>query len=102
MVAAAIDRPGTEAAGSGIEASLLKIRGSEIQQTLTELIMECAGPYAVPFTVRAMDPDSQADTANGELLNALAPHYPDWRKISIYGGSNEVQKNIIAKLTLGL
>lgn len=88
--------------GKGIEASLLKIRGSEIQQTLTELIMECAGPYAVPFTAEAMDADSQADTANGELLNALAPHYLDWRKISIYGGSNEVQKNIIAKLTLGL
>ncbi|MCM2459372.1 pimeloyl-CoA dehydrogenase large subunit [Pseudomonas sp. CG7] len=88
--------------GKGIEASLLKIRGSEIQQTLTELIMECAGPYAVPFTGEALDADSQVDTANGELLNALAPHYLDWRKISIYGGSNEVQKNIIAKLTLGL
>lgn len=86
----------------GIEASLLKVRGSEIQQTLTELIMECAGPYAVPFTSEAMEADAQVDTANGELLNALAAHYLDWRKISIYGGSNEVQKNIIAKLTLGL
>ncbi|UXJ50208.1 acyl-CoA dehydrogenase family protein [Pseudomonas citronellolis] len=88
--------------GSGIEASLLKIRGSEIQQRLTELIMECAGPYAVPFVAEALEPDSDVDTANGELLNALASHYLDWRKISIYGGSNEVQKNIIAKLTLGL
>jgi alkylation response protein AidB-like acyl-CoA dehydrogenase len=87
---------------SGVEASLLKIRGSEIQQRLTELIMECAGPYAVPFVPAALDGDEEADTANGQLLNALAPHYLDWRKISIYGGSNEVQKNIIGKATLGL
>jgi alkylation response protein AidB-like acyl-CoA dehydrogenase len=88
--------------GSGIEASLLKIRGSEIQQRLTELIMECAGPYAVPFVPAALDGNDEVDTANGQLLNALAPHYLDWRKISIYGGSNEVQKNIIGKATLGL
>ncbi|MCY1562128.1 pimeloyl-CoA dehydrogenase, large subunit [compost metagenome] len=50
----------------------------------------------------ALECDTGVDTANGQLLNALAPHYLDWRKISIYGGANEVQKNIIAKLTLGL
>ncbi|MDQ0124866.1 alkylation response protein AidB-like acyl-CoA dehydrogenase [Pseudomonas lini] len=96
-----IDQEG-KGQGKGIEASLLKIRGSEIQQRLTELIMECAGPYAVPFVPEALEGDADIDTANGRLLNALAPHYLDWRKISIYGGSNEVQKNIIAKLTLGL
>jgi alkylation response protein AidB-like acyl-CoA dehydrogenase len=70
----------------GPEASVLKIRGSEIQQELTELIMACAGPYAVPFVRQALEPDwsEGADaTAHGELLNALAPHYLDWRKISI-------------------
>ena len=89
----------------GPEASVLKIRGSEIQQELTELIMACAGPYAVPFVPQALEPDwsEGADaTAHGELLNALAPHYLDWRKISIYGGSTEIQKNIIAKLALGI
>lgn len=96
-----IDQEGKKQ-GSGIEASLLKIRGSEIQQRLTELIMECAGSYAVPFVPEALECDTGVDTANGQLLNALAPHYLDWRKISIYGGANEVQKNIIAKLTLGL
>lgn len=87
---------------SGPNASILKIRGSEIQQELTELLMECAGPYAVPFVSAALDPDFSGETANGELLNALAPHYLDWRKISIYGGATEVQKNIIAKMTLGV
>ncbi|MNH37781.1 hypothetical protein D3C79_987310 [compost metagenome] len=96
-----IDQEG-KGQGKGIEASLLKIRGSEIQQRLTELIMECAGPYAVPFVPQALEGDTQVDTANGQLLNALASHYLDWRKISIYGGSTEVQKNIIGKLTLGL
>ncbi|RKT14168.1 hypothetical protein B0G69_7400 [Paraburkholderia sp. RAU2J] len=86
----------------GPEASVLKIRGSEIQQELTELIMECAGPYAVPFVADALDGEWSGETANGELLNALAAHYLDWRKISIYGGSTEVQKNIIAKLALGI
>lgn len=96
-----IDQEG-KGQGKGIEASLLKIRGSEIQQRLTELIMECAGPYAVPFVPEALEGDAEVDTANGQLLNALASHYLDWRKISIYGGSTEVQKNIIGKLTLGL
>ncbi|OAI94792.1 acyl-CoA dehydrogenase family protein [Pseudomonas putida] len=96
-----IDQEG-KGQGSGFEASLLKIRGSEIQQRLTELIMECAGPYAVPFAAGALEGDAGVDSANGELLNALAPHYLDWRKISIYGGANEVQKNIIAKQALGL
>ncbi len=86
----------------GPEASVLKIRGSEIQQQLTELIMECAGPYAVPFVSEALEADWQGETANGELLNSLAAHYLDWRKISIYGGSTEVQKNIIAKQALGI
>jgi alkylation response protein AidB-like acyl-CoA dehydrogenase len=89
----------------GPEASVLKIRGSEIQQELTELIMACAGPYAVPFVQQALEPgwtEGADATAHGELLNALAPHYLDWRKISIYGGSTEIQKNIIAKLALGI
>jgi alkylation response protein AidB-like acyl-CoA dehydrogenase len=81
---------------------VLKIRGSEIQQELTELMMECAGPYAVPFVSEALDAHWHGETANGELLNALAAHYLDWRKISIYGGSTEVQKNIIAKQALGI
>jgi len=86
----------------GPEASVLKIRGSEIQQDLTELLMDIAGPYAVPFVPEALEPDSTFDTAGDPLLNPLAGQFLDMRKISIYGGANEIQKNIIAKAILGL
>ena len=65
----------------GAEVSMLKITGTEIQQRLTELMMEAAGPTS--------------DIA-------LAQRYCNFRKTSIYAGSNEIQRNIIAKLSLGL
>ena len=86
----------------GAEASVLKIRGSEIQQDLTELLMDIAGPYAVPYEPEALEPGSALETAGDPLLNPLAGQFLDMRKISIYGGANEIQKNIIAKAILGL
>jgi len=86
----------------GAEASILKIRGSEIQQELAALLMECAGPYALPFVPEALAAGYHGETAGGAHLNALAAQYLDLRKVSIYGGTNEVQKNIIAKSLLGL
>jgi len=85
----------------GVEASMLKIRGSEIQQDLSELLMESAGPYAVPFVAEALDPGFGGATAGGAHLNGVAALYFDLRKVSIYGGTNEVQRNIIAKSILG-
>ena len=85
----------------GIEASMLKIRGSEIQQDLSELLMESAGPYALPFVAAALDAGFVGPTAAGVHLNGVAPQYFDMRKVSIYGGTNEVQKNLIAKSVLG-
>lgn len=76
--------------------SLLKIRGTEIQQSLTELMMQAAGPLAQPF--RPLDGADGFD----ELLAALAPRYCNYRKTSIYAGSNEIQRNIFAKVALGL
>jgi alkylation response protein AidB-like acyl-CoA dehydrogenase len=84
-----------------MEASILKIRGSEIQQDLGELLMECAGPYAVPYLPGALETGYQGDTAGGAHLNGLAAQYLDLRKVSIYGGTNEIQKNIISKSVLG-
>jgi alkylation response protein AidB-like acyl-CoA dehydrogenase len=79
----------------GAEVSMLKIRGTEIQQALTELAMDALGPAARP--VRAIDGgDFDAVAA------AFAPRYCNYRKTSIYAGSNEIQRNIIAKLSLGL
>ena len=77
-------------------ASMLKIKGTEIQQTLTELMMQAAGPLAQPFKPAA------GDDAFDDFTAALAPRYCNYRKTSIYAGSNEIQRNIIAKLTLGL
>ena len=80
----------------GAEVSLLKIRGTEIQQTLTELMMQAAGPFAQPF--KPVEPFEGFD----EITAGLAPRYCNFRKTSIYAGSNEIQRNIIAKLSLGL
>lgn len=85
----------------GVEASILKIRGSEIQQDLAELLMESAGPYAVPFVAEALEPGSARPTAGAMHLSGVAALYFDLRKVSIYGGTNEVQRNIIAKSVMG-
>jgi hypothetical protein len=79
----------------GAEVSLLKIRGTEIQQTLTELLVEVAGPLAQPFkAIDAADID--------RFTSRLLPRYFNYRKTTIYAGSNEIQRNIIAKMSLGL
>jgi alkylation response protein AidB-like acyl-CoA dehydrogenase len=86
----------------GAEASILKIRGSQIQQDLAELLMECAGPYAMPYLPEALESGLDGDTPAGALMNGLAAQYFDLRKVSIYGGTSEIQKGIIAKAMLGL
>jgi alkylation response protein AidB-like acyl-CoA dehydrogenase len=80
----------------GAEVSLLKIRGTEIQQAITELMVQTAGPLAQAF--RPVDGDEGFD----RLTAALLPRYCNLRKATIYAGSNEIQRNIIAKATLGL
>ena len=83
-------------------AGLLKIRGSEIQQRYTELMMLAAGPYALPFIEEAMEAGWQGDFPGGEVGHApLASSYFNMRKTTIYGGSNEVQRNIVAQTVLG-
>lgn len=85
--------------GPGPESSLLKIRGTEIQQRLTELTLEAVGNYAQPYT-RELEGNEFA--IGPDYSRAAAPIYFNWRKASIYGGSNEIQRNIIAKMVLGL
>ncbi len=91
-------------------AGLLKIRGSEIQQRYSELMMLAAGPYSLPLIHEAMEAGWQGDAAagalggfpGGEVANApLASTYFNMRKTTIYGGSNEVQRNIVAQVVLG-
>jgi pimeloyl-CoA dehydrogenase large subunit len=84
-------------------SSILKIKGSEIQQGISELLMEAIGPYALPDQFRHTEDDRWNEPPIGpDYAAPLAPQYFNWRKISIYGGSNEIQKNIIAKAILGL
>jgi alkylation response protein AidB-like acyl-CoA dehydrogenase len=83
-------------------AGLLKIKGSEIQQRYTELMMQAAGPFALPYIFEAMEAGWQGDFPGGTLANApLAANYFNMRKTTIYGGSNEVQRNIVAQTVLG-
>jgi len=88
--------------GPGVESSLLKIRGTEIQQRLTELTMEAVGNYSAPY-FRGFPQDGDNQFPIGpDYAHMAAPTYFNWRKASIYGGSNEIQRNIIAKMVLGL
>ena len=86
-------------------ASLLKIKGSEIQQRISELQMQALGPYAMPNIKEAMElTDHYTFPIKNFPIDSpnLSGNYFNYRKISIYGGSNEIQKNIITKLSLDL
>jgi pimeloyl-CoA dehydrogenase large subunit len=84
-------------------SSILKIKGSEIQQTISELLMEVVGPYALPYQPEYLDDERLNEPPAGpDWAPSLAPSYFNTRKVSIYGGTNEIQKNIIAKAILGL
>ena len=87
--------------GPGPESSLLKIKGTEIQQRLTELALEAAGHYGAPYLPRACRATT-AVRSGPTTPTARADAYFNSRKTSIYGGSNEIQRNIIAKMVLGL
>ncbi len=93
-----------ESAGKapGAEASLLKIRGTEVQQAITELTMEAVGYYANPYVAESFQAGWNEDPIGPAYAGPAAPVYFNWRKSSIYGGSNEIQRNIIAKMVLGL
>jgi alkylation response protein AidB-like acyl-CoA dehydrogenase len=86
----------------GPEASILKIKGTEIQQALSELLLRAAGEYALPLRREATQAGWQPDAG----LGAVGPAYTDTvmaaylnqRKLSIFGGTNEIQKNLIARM----
>jgi alkylation response protein AidB-like acyl-CoA dehydrogenase len=82
-------------------AALLKIRGSEIQQRYSELMMLAAGPYSTPFIEEAMEAGWQGDHVGAAYCAPLAGTYFNMRKTTIYGGSNEVQRNIVSQVVLG-
>lgn len=84
----------------GPESSLLKIKGSELQQMISELFWEAAGYQALPDITTEF---GQNEPPVGDpWMSLAAPIYMNTRKTTIYGGSNEIQKNIISKAVLGL
>ena len=87
--------------GPGPEASILKIKGTEIQQRITELAVEAVGNYALVQAPR-MEVTGNEFVPGPDYSTGTAQDYFNMRKPSIYGGSNEIQHNIIAKMVLGL
>ncbi len=95
----AMDR---ERQAPGPETSLLKLQGSQIQQAISELAMEALGPHAVLHQPQALAPDWHAPVAGPPAGIGVTGRYFNYRKASIYAGSNEIQRNIIARQLLGL
>lgn len=92
----------SEKRAPGPEASILKIKGTEIQQALSELMMYAVGPYALPFERESSEEGDLRRVVGPEYAAPLAAAYCNMRKVTIYGGSNEIQRNIISQMILGL
>ena len=86
----------------GAESSMLKIKGTVIRQELLSLIRRAMGPYAIPFIEAAQYGDYADASVGPEEAATAAANYFNYRKLSIFGGSNEIQRNIISKMILGL
>lgn len=86
----------------GAESSMLKIRGTEIRQEILSLIRRAVGPYALPFIEEAQHEGYADEPVGLKEAATAAANYFNYRKLSIFGGSNEIQKNIISKMILGL
>lgn len=83
-----------------VEASMLKVRGTELRQAIYETLVDIAGPDAVPFSQRALELEHIDEAVVAEGLIALAANCLDSRKITIYGGTSEVQRNLIARAAM--
>lgn len=95
---------GALAAGQNIgpESSMLKTRGTELHQAVTELALEISGAYAAPLDQSTPFPGDNFQAVGPRAANGVAQEYFNARKVSIYAGSNEIQRNIMSKLVLGL
>jgi alkylation response protein AidB-like acyl-CoA dehydrogenase len=86
----------------GAAASMIKVRRSEVQQMISEIGVHAAGYYANPFNLAALKNGWNEEPVGADYFNPLVPNYMFLRAASIYSGSNEIQRNIITKATLGL
>ncbi|MFT3816095.1 MAG: acyl-CoA dehydrogenase family protein [Rubrivivax sp.] len=87
----------------GAESSMLKIRGTQIRQEISALLRRAMGPYALPYVEAALEDEGYDQPPIGpDGAAPVAAQYFNLRKLSIFGGSNEIQRNIISKMILGL
>lgn len=92
--------PNQESRMPEVEASMLKVRGTELRQAIFETLLEIAGPDAVPFSLAAQHLEHLDEAPTDPSLVALAANCLDARKLTIYGGTSEVQRNLIARAAL--
>lgn len=86
----------------GAESSMLKIKGTQIRQEINALTRSAVGPYAMPFVSEALDAGSNVEPVGPDYAMPATVQYFNNRKLSIYGGSNEIQRSIISKAILEL
>ena len=86
----------------GAESSMLKVKGTEVAQEIQALSRRAVGPYALPFQRDCLEPGANAEQVGPAYAAGVTPTYLNGRKLTIYGGSNEVQRNIITKAILKL
>jgi len=91
-----------EGGDTGALSSILKVKGTEIRQDITHLLRKAIGPYALPFLEEELEQGYAGELLHADYSATLASQYFIMRKLSIYGGSNEIQKNIVAKTILEL
>ena len=89
-----------EGQAPGVESSMLKVKGTLIRQEINDLARRAVGPYAMPFVSEALDAGSNVAPVGPDYAAPLTAQYLNNRKLSIYGGSNEIQRTIIAKTLL--
>ncbi|GKX34354.1 MAG: hypothetical protein MnENMB40S_19720 [Rhizobiaceae bacterium MnEN-MB40S] len=89
-------------ANAGPMSSMLKIKGTEIRQAINDLTRRALGPYAMPFVSEALDAGYNQEPIGPDYAAPVAADYFNIRKITIYGGSNEIQRGIISKMMMGL
>ena len=85
----------------GVDANMLKVRGTDVQQKISGMLMKAMGNYAAPCVPEAMEYGWNGAPVGPEYAAGLAPAYFNMRKTSIYGGTNEIQRNLIARMVLG-
>jgi alkylation response protein AidB-like acyl-CoA dehydrogenase len=83
----------------GVESSMLKVKGTIIRQEINDMMRRAVGPYAMPFASETVEGDN--DPIGPDYAGPVSAQYFNNRKLSIFGGSNEIQRGIIAKVKMG-